>query len=243
MEHNNYLEDGLRLLKEQPVVFIITGFFAMLISGASFGILSGPLFGAYLLMAINLLRDDKEAQFMDIFTGFSRLLTMIPFMVVSILIILGFYLYIFPGVMLLICFIYTLPLMIDKDMSLFKAMKASFDKVKEKGFYIHFSFLFILVIIPEFVVYMFSAFMPLLKICRLLLIPFQCGCLASLYLENFDKDSTRQQITKQEIDQKKHSADPTEQSLEKNNAPASSDDTAESTSPEAPKTPPLPDSE
>ncbi len=248
MEHKNYLEDGLRLLKEHPVVFILCGVLAMLVSGASFGILSGPLFGAYFLMAIQLLRDNQKPKFADIFAGFPRFLELVPFVLVSVLIVIGFFLYILPGIMLLLCWIYTLPLMADKRMSLFEAMKISFRKVKEKGFYMHFSFLFILVVIPEFVVYMFGAFMPVAKILRVVLIPFQCGCLASLYIEQFCDISLPSQITGSKTKSEKQQEPPLDPTSAESDDPeavkenSQGDEVGEKDAKGVVNPPPLPDS-
>lgn len=86
---------------------------------------------------------------------------------------------------------YVLFLMVDKRISLADAMAESKAKVSEKGFFMHFVFIILIAVIPTIIVNIIAAIIPPLVILQYLLFPLQCGCQASLYLEQFEGSDTK----------------------------------------------------
>ncbi len=64
-------------------------------------------------------------------------------------------------------------------------MRLSMNKVNETGFLMHFVFLLLISVIPFLLIDMVSAVIPFLLVLKFLLPPFQAGCLASLYIDQF----------------------------------------------------------
>ena len=102
-----------------------------------------------------------------------------------ILIIIGYLLFILPGVVMTVWWMYTLFLMADKKISLLEAMAKSRTKVGEKGFFMHFAFILAIAIIPSILIDGIAAIIPPLAILHFFLFPLHCSCQASLYLEQF----------------------------------------------------------
>jgi hypothetical protein len=70
-------------------------------------------------------------------------------------------------------------------MSFSDAMRMSMNKVNETGFLMHLVFLLLISVIPIMLLNFLSAMMPFLFVLKILLPPFQAGCLASLYIDQF----------------------------------------------------------
>jgi hypothetical protein len=66
-------------------------------------------------------------------------------------------------------------------------MRLSMNKVNETGFFMHFVFLLLISVIPILLLNFLSAMIPLLFVLKILLPPFQAGCLASLYVDQFGR--------------------------------------------------------
>ncbi|KPK25771.1 MAG: hypothetical protein AMJ61_11000 [Desulfobacterales bacterium SG8_35_2] len=81
--------------------------------------------------------------------------------------------------------LYVLPLMVDRKISFSEAMRVSMNKVNETGFLMHFVFLLLISVIPMMLLNFLSAMIPFLIVLKILLPPFQAGCLASLYIDKF----------------------------------------------------------
>jgi len=174
------------MLKRQPLIFILGGFLAQLVTVLSMGLLAGPVLGAYQLMMIHYLRINKEPEFNDLFSGFQRLAALFPFFFLTLIIFIGFMFLIIPGLLFAAWWLYTLPLMVDKSMGFREAMRASSNKVKEKGFFMHFVFIIMITIIPFVILNFATSIFPPLQILQILIPPLQTGCLAGLYLEQFE---------------------------------------------------------
>ncbi|MBE9520865.1 MAG: hypothetical protein IME97_07020 [Proteobacteria bacterium] len=185
MNFQGYLENAYRIIKAEPFILILGGLLIQLLNSVTLSILYGPLFGGYLLLVILLLRDDKKPAFNDLFNGFQAFRLLIPYFFILLAKIIGFMLFIVPGVLFATWWIYVLPLMIDRKIGFGKAMRISSDKVTEAGFFMHMVFFLLVYVIPVIVLEMLSSFMPFLMVLTLLLMPFQVGCLVSLYLDQF----------------------------------------------------------
>jgi len=185
MDFERHLGNAVRLIRDEPLFFIGGGVIVCLLNLLSLGLLSGPLLAPYLLAMVLMLRSNQRPQFNDLQNGLQRFGQLFPFVLIEALIIVGFILLFIPGLVLMTWWLYTLPLMAEQGLSWREAMRVSRQKVTEKGFLIHLVFILIVSVVPSMLVNMAAAHFGPFKILQLLLIPFQLGCMASLYLESF----------------------------------------------------------
>jgi MFS family permease len=187
MNFQAYLVNTFRAIKEEPVIFIIGGLLVHLLTMISMGLLAGPLIGGYFLLFILYLRDNRKPTFNNIFSGLQHFSNLFPYFLVLLLVFLGFMLLILPGLLFATWWIYVLPLMADKKIPFNEAMRLSMNKVNEAGFLMHFVFLLLISVIPFLLIDMLSAILPFLLVLKFLLPPFQAGCLAGLYIDQFSR--------------------------------------------------------
>ncbi len=188
MNFQAYLEDTYRIIKAEPVILILGGLLVQLLTVFSLGILAGPLIGGYTLLVILSLRENRKPVFNDIFSGLQQFANLFPYFLVLLLIFFGFMLLILPGLLFATWWLYVLPLMVDKKMSFTDAMRVSRNKVNEKGFLMHLVFLLLVSVIPIMLINFISTIIPFLFVLKILLPPFQVGCLASLYIDQFKEE-------------------------------------------------------
>jgi hypothetical protein len=186
MDFERHLRNGVNLIKEEPAFFILGGFIVLVLNCLSLGLLAGPLLAPYMLAMVLMLRQNQRPEFNDLQNGFKRFALLFPFIIVEILIILGFVVLIIPGLVLMTWWMYVLPLMADQSLTWDQAMRVSRQKVIEKGFLLHLVFFLIIGVVPGILVKVVAIHFWPFKILELLLMPFQLGCIASLYLEHFD---------------------------------------------------------
>ena len=186
MNFQGHFENALRLLKDHALVVVLCGLLVQLLVVCTFGILSGPMLGAYLLSMILYFRDGREPVFNDAFAGLQRFGALFPYIFLLLLVMLGFILLLIPGVIFAVWWLYALPLMADKGMRLGEAMRVSRAKVLEKGFFMHLVFVFMITIVPNVLITFLASIIPLLQLLFILMPPLQAACLASLYLEQFE---------------------------------------------------------
>lgn len=185
MDFQRHLENCYRLLREHPLLLIGGGLLVQVLTALSLGILAGPLVGGFLLMLIGYYREDRPPQFNDLFAGLQRFPQLFPFFFLILLVLLGYVFFLIPGVIFTTWWLYTLPLMADRRLSLAHAMRASRRKVRERGFFMHLVFLFMITVIPSLVINIVAAVIQPLEVLQFFLFPLQCSLLASLYLEQF----------------------------------------------------------
>jgi len=180
-----YLEDTYRLIKEEPIILILGGLVVQLATILTMGILAGPFLGGYLLLIIYYLRENRKPKFNDIFSGLKQFANLLAYFLVLLTIFIGFMLLILPGLVFATWWLYVLPLMADKKISFSEAMKLSMNKVNETGFLMHLIFLLLITVLPIMLLNFISTMLPFLFVLKILLPPFQAGCLASLYVDQF----------------------------------------------------------
>ena len=90
MNFQAYLADTYRIIKEEPVILILGGVVVQLLTILSLGILAGPFLGGYFLLIIYFLRDNKKPSFNDIFSGLQQFGNLFPFVLVILIIFIGF---------------------------------------------------------------------------------------------------------------------------------------------------------
>jgi hypothetical protein len=187
MNFQGYLEDTYKIIKKEPIILIAGGILVQILNAATFSVLAGPLFGGYLLMILLTLRDNQKPAFNDLFNGFQQIGLLFPYFFVLLAKAIGFMLFIIPGIILSTWWIYVLPLMVDRKIGFSEAMRISTNKVNETGFLMHMIFLLLVYVIPIVILNMLFALIPFLFAfaLSLLLMPFQVGCITSLYLDQF----------------------------------------------------------
>jgi hypothetical protein len=188
MNFQGYLEDSYKLIKREPLILIGGGFLLQLLLFLSQGLLfliAGPFLGGYMLLIILAFRENKKPVFNDIFSGFYSFRSLLPYTLVVLIIFIGFMLFVIPGLVFATWWIYVLPLMIDKKKSYSEAMGISMRKVNQTGFFMHLIFLLLITLIPIMFFNFIALSIPFLLILSVLLPPFQAGCLASLYIDQF----------------------------------------------------------
>jgi len=188
MNFQGYLKDTYKLIKQEPLVLIGGGLLLQLLLFFSQGFLfliAGPLFGGYLLLFILAFRENKKPAFNDIFSGFHHFRSLLPYTLVVLIIFIGLMLFVIPGLIFATWWIYVLPLMADRKISYSKAMGISMRKVNQTGFFMHLIFLLLITFIPLMFFNFIALTMPFLIVLSVLLPPFQAGCLASLYIDQF----------------------------------------------------------
>ncbi len=199
MNFQAYLENAYRIIKEEPVILILGGLIVQVLTVFSLGILAGPFMGGYTLLVILYLRENKKPVFNDIFSGLQQFANLFPYFLVLLFIFIGLTLLILPGLLFATWWIYVLPLMVDRKMSFTDAMRLSMNKVNEKGFLVHLVFLLLISLIPIMLINLVSAVIPFMFILKILLPPFQVGCLASLYIDQFQESATELDAELQEV--------------------------------------------
>ena len=190
MNFQGYLENTYRIIKAEPVILLLGGLLIQLLNSVTLSILYGPLLGGYMLMAILLLRDEKKPAFNDLFNGFQFFRLLFPYFFVFLAKLIGFMLFVLPGVLFATWWIYVLPLMVDRKIGFGEAMRISSDKVSETGFFMHMVFLLLVYVIPVILLQILVSLLPFLMVLTLLLMPFQVGCMASLYIDQFKESAT-----------------------------------------------------
>lgn len=189
MDFEKHLRNGVNLIMEEPAFFILGGFIVLLLNLVSLGILAGPLLASYMLAMIVMLRTKQRPQFNDLQNGFARFKELFYFVIPGLLIFIGFCLLIIPGLVFMTWWIFVLPLMADQKLPWREAMRVSRQTVTEKGFFLHLLFILITSVAPSLLVNIAAAHFAPFKLLQLLLLPFQCGCVASLYLDCFDAEA------------------------------------------------------
>jgi hypothetical protein len=191
-----HLGNAWKILIRAPFLFIGGSLLISALVVVSFGILIGPLYGAYMEAMIRLQRDDRQPRLKDLFTGLTRFRQLFPMFFLALLTIVGFMLFVIPGLLILTMWVYTLPLMAINRLSLVPAMNEGAAKVKEKGFLKHLAFLLLIILAPNILINVLGSETSFLKALYLVFVPpFQFGCVASLYLSNFPQTVPNSEMT------------------------------------------------
>ena len=187
MNFQAYLENTYRIIKEEPLILILGGLIVQLLTLVTLGFLAGPFLGGYTLLVILYLRENKKPVFNDIFSGLQQFTHLFPYFLVLLFIFLGLTMLVIPGLVLFTWWLYVLPLMVDRRMSLMEAMRLSMSTVNEKGFFMHFVFVLLIYVIPLIIIEFLTAMLPFSQLLKIFLPPLQVGCLSGLYIDQFEK--------------------------------------------------------
>ncbi len=176
----------MTMMQREPVVLFAGGLLIQLLCSVTLGLLTGPLMAGYLLVMLQWLRTGQRCDFNDLFVGMKRFGELFSVFFMLLLILLGYFFFILPGIVMSVWWIYVLPVMAEKKVSVLEAMRASRVTVQQKGFFMHLVFLLMISVVPVFAIVVVAAIIPPLAVLQYLLFPLQCACLASLYLEQFE---------------------------------------------------------
>ncbi len=211
MNFQKYLNDTFRITTKYPLQVVLGGLLVQLLNNVTVGLLAGPLYGGYLLMVIRYLRDGQEPSLNDIYSGLRRFGALFPFFVVMLLIYIGLFLLIIPALVFITWWIYTLPLMADRELRLGRAMQLSLERVNHRGFFLHILFSLVVFILPAILI--LNVLIPLHNSFYFLLIllpPLQAGCVSSLYLESFPPEEIIEREEKKDEQAPRRSPEPEE---------------------------------
>ncbi len=130
MNFRKHLEKAWYLLVNNLLILIFMTLAMLVVSALTLGILAPVVAAGYLDSMIRLARDGREPSLQDIFSQMSLFLPLLAFGFGSLIICLIGYAIFFPFGVLLACgitfgFIYVIPLMCDKRLSLAEAARQS----------------------------------------------------------------------------------------------------------------------
>lgn len=140
---------GWRLFVKDIGPLLVGALIAIGLSIVTLGILAGPLMAGLYGMVIGRVRDGRQAQVGDVFGGMNRFWSYFAAALVLGLLIGLAWVTVIGGVLLSTIWLYVFPFMVDKDMGLGDAMKASYELVKRAGFWEHLALVVIGVVIAS----------------------------------------------------------------------------------------------
>jgi len=131
VDFKQLIERSFNLTLENIVALILLTLLLIAVGALSMGLLAPVTSAGYMHAIIRLVREGREPRMQDIFSQMHLFLPLLGFSILAMVIILiGYALLILPGLILacLITYVclYLLPLMIDKEMPLFDAVKESY---------------------------------------------------------------------------------------------------------------------
>jgi len=131
--------DAADVYKKNVLIAVLATLVFQLLSLFSLLILLAPLYGGYCMMMLNATRkEDKKIVLNDIFGQFNKFLPLLGLMLLQTLMTLtGFVLLIIPGFIAATLLLYTVFVMLDKNMGIIESIKASWNTTKESGFWIN----------------------------------------------------------------------------------------------------------
>lgn len=122
-----------------PLIFITLVMF--LLWFFTFGILAPVTMAGFMQSILLMLRDGREPKIQDLFSQMKLFLPLLGFSIlVFIATVIGFMLLVLPGIVISLaisfCCLFMLPLMTDKGLGLFDAIKESFTMMTTQGVFI-----------------------------------------------------------------------------------------------------------
>ncbi|GEM_PF-4339542 len=148
MDFNKIFKYSWDLFLKDVVPLIVGGLIAGILGVITLGVLIGPLYGGLVKMIIRRVRENRPAEIRDVFSAMDQFGTLfITTLVLGILITIGFFLCIIPGLLLATIWMYVYVFIIDKKVSMGDAMSLSKKLVSQNGFGMHLVVLLILGVI------------------------------------------------------------------------------------------------
>jgi hypothetical protein len=144
-------------------------------------ILSGPLFGGYCLMIISAMRKaEKKIELNDMFKMMNKFGPLLGlFFLQGLAIFAGLIFLIVPGILLMTMWLYSYFMMIDKNTGVVDSLRASWNLVKGKGFWMNLTLAVIYILINGV-----SGQIPYVGwLLNLFMVPFGVLLIASAYMQ------------------------------------------------------------
>ena len=139
MNFKDHLETAWNLTLKfiAPLIFMTLVMF--LLWFFTIGILAPVTMAGYRHSILLMVRDDREPKIQDLFSQMKLFLPLLGFSIlVFIVTMIGFMLFVLPGLVISLgisfCCLYMLPLMTDKDLGLFDAIKESYTMITQGVF-------------------------------------------------------------------------------------------------------------
>lgn len=140
MDIGKGIQRSFDLFTKNAGVLIPAGIVALLVSLFTFGILTGPVIGGYLLLCLKVMRGEK-GEFNEIFAHFDKfipsllltIIVLIPLMIVGLIPILGALAMLVIGPLAGVICLIGLALLFEKNMAPMDAVKEAFKIVTEKN--------------------------------------------------------------------------------------------------------------
>ncbi len=132
-EIGTYFKEGGKLYLSALPVFLIASILYWLALVFSFSIFGGPLMAGYMFLFVKKFRNESVSV-MDIFKGFTRFIPLvIAFYLTKILIAIGLFLLIIPGLIFIARYFFVELLILDKNIGVSEAMALNKQMVSKRG--------------------------------------------------------------------------------------------------------------
>ncbi len=129
------LNDSLAIYHKNGIILVIGAVIFHFLSLLSILILAGPLAGGIYLMCVTALTSpDKKTDIGLMFSQFSRFGPLVGLLFLTLIpILIGLVFFIVPGVLLMALWMYSFPLLVERNMKVTEAMNASWRIVMRNG--------------------------------------------------------------------------------------------------------------
>lgn len=133
------LNDALAVYRKNFFTFLLAAILFSMMSLFSLFVLAGPLWGGIVLMTLNAMKHpERKAEIGDLFGAFHRFGELVGlFFITAIPIVLGYMLFIVPGVLLSALWLFPAYFIIDQNMSVGDALTTSWKLVLRRGLLIN----------------------------------------------------------------------------------------------------------
>jgi hypothetical protein len=142
-------KQGWRLFVKDIGPLIIGTLIVAALSVVTLGILAGPLAAGLYGMVVKRVRDGQQPEAGDVFGQMNRFWPFFAAALVLGLLIGLASLTIIGGILLATIWLYVFPLMVDRGIGLGEAMRASYEMVKQAGFWEHLALVIVFVVIAS----------------------------------------------------------------------------------------------
>ncbi len=140
-------KQGWRLFVKDVGSLLIAALIAGVLSVVTLGILAGPMYAGLYGMVVARVRDGRRPEVGDVFAGLGRFWAYVG-AALALAVLIGLAsITIIGGILLATIWVYVFPLMVERDMGLGDAMRASKDLVVEKGFWEHLALVLLLLVV------------------------------------------------------------------------------------------------
>lgn len=145
-------EDAWKLFVKDIGPLVIGALLVLVLSIVSLGILAGPLWGGLYRMIARRVREGRPADIGDVFSAFDRFWNLFgATLVIGILVALGLLLLILPGLLLAAIWLYVPLFIVDRNMGMGDAMRASRELVGRAGLWEHVGVVLVIAVISMMV--------------------------------------------------------------------------------------------